>query len=311
MNRCIEALDERARTLAKLRQAGPGITAGAYITDERARSLHAASRDEFTKQWKRTVAALQRAETYYVTADIWEAIATSAASLPADVVIALEHVPATHGWIWLEHPVTLPDAPPLPGNESHATVDLKMRAALWSVGYFENGVPYLTIETFHNLVGDLASKPVIPGRTMIVVLNATLAVQDASLERFMPSYTGQHLELMHYVVRSVVGLFLWIRQTIVVPTAVPLERHAAKRMSRAQIAGDLHVVTLRRKAAEPTAEHGEPVEWSCRWVVSGHWRKQFYPSKDRHEYLWILPFVKGPADKPLKPPDPKVFAVIR
>lgn len=74
---------------------------------------------------------------------------------------------------------------------------------------------------------------------------------------------------------------------------------------------DVHVVTLRR--AEQTEPEGErEVEWSCRWWVRGHWRRQAV-GVDRAERLriWIVPHIKGPEDKPLKPRVPTTYAVTR
>lgn len=40
-------------------------------------------------------------------------------------------------------------------------------------------------------------------------------------------------------------------------------------------------------------------EWSHRWMVTGHWRKQWYAKAEVHRPKWIAPYVKGPDDKPL------------
>lgn len=40
-------------------------------------------------------------------------------------------------------------------------------------------------------------------------------------------------------------------------------------------------------------------DWSHRWLVSGHWRNQWYPSEGVHRPIWIDAFVKGPSDAPL------------
>jgi hypothetical protein len=37
------------------------------------------------------------------------------------------------------------------------------------------------------------------------------------------------------------------------------------------------------------------------WLVRGHIRNQWYPSKEKHELIWVDPYVKGPEDAPLKP----------
>lgn len=74
----------------------------------------------------------------------------------------------------------------------------------------------------------------------------------------------------------------------------------------------IRVVTLRRQApskTEPSAE-GQHTEWSCRWVVDGHWRQQWYPSSEEHRPVWIAPHVKGPDDAPLVLKD-RVYRFVR
>ncbi len=44
------------------------------------------------------------------------------------------------------------------------------------------------------------------------------------------------------------------------------------------------------------------VEWSCRWLVEGHWRKQWYPAKGEHNTIWIDSYLKGPDGAPFKAP---------
>ena len=72
------------------------------------------------------------------------------------------------------------------------------------------------------------------------------------------------------------------------------------------------IVQLRRREYidEENSNKSNPVEWSCRWFVRGHWRNQYYKSENVHKPIWIDPYIKGPEDKPLKEPV-KTFAVIR
>ena len=62
----------------------------------------------------------------------------------------------------------------------------------------------------------------------------------------------------------------------------------------------IRLITLRRSRHD--SEPGLPNtgrDWSCRWVVSPFWRRQWYPSEQRHRMILVGPYVKGPADKPL------------
>lgn len=69
------------------------------------------------------------------------------------------------------------------------------------------------------------------------------------------------------------------------------------------------IVTLRRTASTSN-KPSESVEWHCRWLVRGHWRNQWCPARKMHRLLWIVPYVKGPVDKPLVV-KPKVFNIAR
>lgn len=67
------------------------------------------------------------------------------------------------------------------------------------------------------------------------------------------------------------------------------------------------VVRLRRESSERHVGESEPANYSHRFIVSGHWRNQWYPSGQVHRQIWISPYVKGPEDAPLRVPPRKVY----
>ncbi|MBW6432206.1 hypothetical protein KZ829_00400 [Actinoplanes hulinensis] len=75
---------------------------------------------------------------------------------------------------------------------------------------------------------------------------------------------------------------------------------------RAQKAGlDIHAVRvlhLRRLERDHEAAQDDSAsrEYTCRWMVRGHWRQQWYPSRGVHRPIWINPHIKGPDGKPLR-----------
>jgi len=82
------------------------------------------------------------------------------------------------------------------------------------------------------------------------------------------------------------------------------DRPTRRRAQRANFAipeDGIRVVTLRRLEEHRQADDGPHgmVDWSHRWIVSGHWRNQWYPSDEEHRPKWIEPYPKGPDDKPL------------
>ena len=104
-------------------------------------------------------------------------------------------------------------------------------------------------------------------------------------------------------------LVLTQRITITEQHRVSVLTSSARPVSMEPIVRAVKLRRLRSEAGD--APVPGQVNWAQRWVVSAHWRQQFYPSRNEHRPVLIHPYVKGPADKPLKPPRAKVFAVIR
>jgi hypothetical protein len=117
-------------------------------------------------------------------------------------------------------------------------------------------------------------------------------------------------------------LWMFMDAEITVTRAGSIDRGTRKRfrhaLGREQ---DVNVVLLRRHHAvgEPSGEQ-VPIDWSCQWVVQGHYRHlntYFGPHhhalpgpRDRGRCLtcgsrltWVRPFVKGPEGAPLRSVD--------
>ena len=88
------------------------------------------------------------------------------------------------------------------------------------------------------------------------------------------------------------------------------QRRAAEREGKPVI--DIAVVILRREApARETQDHESDIEWSCHWLVKGHWRRQWHPSLGEHRPIYIDAHLKGDMDKPFRPPRQKLYVVAR
>lgn len=78
---------------------------------------------------------------------------------------------------------------------------------------------------------------------------------------------------------------------------------------------EIRIINLRTKQYTGSGEEGEAegMEWSCRWVVRGHWHTVLVGPRDNQtrEVRWYAPYIKGPADKVLKVPGDIVFNVVR
>lgn len=141
---------------------------------------------------------------------------------------------------------------------------------------------------------------------------------DKSLSRFGPDITAedkatQHAEQLH-LIRWICTASMFVEQDILAADPAPIHSSAIK-----YAAGQLKhepkclVVTLRHQSAEAGAAPSQDnaIDWACRWVVRGHWRRQWFPKRDTHAPVWIHPYVKGPEDRPFKPEKPVVYSVSR
>ena len=92
------------------------------------------------------------------------------------------------------------------------------------------------------------------------------------------------------------------------PLAV-VEKRRPERATRRRLEKDssplavstIRVVDLRRIVEKKEGGDGGTVEveWTHQWIVSGHWRNQWVPSKATHRVVWINAYLKGPPDKPI------------
>jgi len=91
------------------------------------------------------------------------------------------------------------------------------------------------------------------------------------------------------------------------------DRHARKRLEREKFAIEpaVKLITLRRMEEHRAVEHRGEVDWHWQWHVQGHWRNQWYAKEQTNKLKWIEEYVKGPADKPLKPATPILYKVER
>lgn len=113
---------------------------------------------------------------------------------------------------------------------------------------------------------------------------------------------------------NVLKMAAFLRSKFVVCTEVSTPRAILRRTDAVKDDGldfgRVAVVSLRAAAEQPPVGHGrdEPIKWKHRWWVAGHFREQYHPSTQRHEWAWIAPYVKGPQGMPFLE---KVYSVRR
>lgn len=239
---------------------------------------------------------LARAETFYLSADIFDAIDVSSRALPDVEWSNSLWASWPYGFMWLETPFVI--------NPSEAWGRALPVVAL---GWYpstdnEDRRPACEVVSF----GELAGRLITPMYTQLI--------EGGSVAHLAEHPDVEPGATIVRIGRLVTAMFLWMNQRLLVTAHEQAERHARKRAAAIspEIASrGIHVIQLRRTEARGGAAGDGPVEWSCQWIVCGHWRRQFHPSTGERAPMWIVPHVKGPADKPLKTPRPTVFAVVR
>src|SRR5262245_5926484 len=203
-------------------------------------------------------------------------------------------------WWWLE-----PDAKPYQGE---------IRSRWIGVLFFPHadfGVVMWALAGSANQVERMIGTWIVPFETPIEHL-------DRWQHAAFPSGKAEDVHGAESLSLFVVAGLAFLRQRILTTSLEAPERHARRRAERLDARADVHdveVVQLRRKAYQrqlpPVGHEQALVQWTCQWIVSGHWRQQFYQRSATHRPIWIMPFLKGPEYKLLRVPSPRIFAVTR
>ena len=251
---------------------------------------------------------LAAAAVYWVAPDMIDIVEAAAATMPDQPVLATD-LPAPMGFAWL--PFTAGDRG---GNSS-------LRALAWDLEVA--GADRLRISVFTDRAdwlrqtrqpdpGPNVGFALFPSRWHDWTLGRAWEAAYA-LDGQRPETGPVHLRpAWVWLRRFCQALWTLMAEPYVEVTAGHAERPVVRRAQRAGTTAEgLRVVTLRRpRHPSPGDDTSRQVEWSHRWVVSGHWRRQWDPSIAEHRLRYILPYLKGPDDKPVVVKD-TVFALRR
>jgi hypothetical protein len=118
----------------------------------------------------------------------------------------------------------------------------------------------------------------------------------------MNEWIGEHMEVSpSAVVIWIIAMWRLMQQTITDVRTEAVDRPLRKAARKRNMKSDEVSVIALRKRKYIDGEGESNIEWSHRWLVRGHWRKQ--PCKTNGEpdtrVIWIHPHIKGPEDKPL------------
>lgn len=267
-----------------------------YITLTQHKVKNADSRGAAAAEYQ----ALLAAPLYTWRQDLLDAAYSAAQGLPAPVTFSQNLRPSESGLYLFEKAIRIQDcAKPI-------------TAVLWSALTETHTLFWAYIDTTGTTwrdmgpVGAYAVFGLSDGCNALMTGPGVYDAREVQRETDWPRTSSD--ALMRFMLAS----WLWLGQKVVRVDRPDVSRAARKCAARQTVNSSVNVVVLRRSdTSRDNPEHQSHIEYSCQWLVRGHWRKQYYPSSGEHRPLWIEPHIKGPEDKPLKPPTETVYSVSR
>lgn len=247
------------------------------------------------------------ADTYTWSPEILSAVFMASKTIPPTSVLTRAMLPPSlHSWWWFE------GGTPYVGVSRNEDYPHAIGALLLATRDTDECLDVMSFAI--DTTGGIAHP--IPATRWVWPFGASI---ESVLEKHPDHHSGQRLDQstlhVRHFGRIVIAALAWMQQRIISTDSGHIERHRGKQIAREHDVAppaDVKIIQLRRVESqlhEPTPEGADPVEWSCRWIVNGHWRNQ--PYADGPKLIYIMPFVKGPADKPLRVPSHTVYSVNR
>lgn len=241
---------------------------------------------------------LERGDAYYVGPEIARLIDGAAATLPGYTLQA-EHLPSSCGWITLGVPMWPLDVEGV--GAVHTT------ALSWA-GCVDTEPPFrrfVSLETFAD--PGVANRPELRPARFCVGGDLWRFGEDRWHSEGM---VGDDLDFRAQ--RWFAAFLLFLKQSILVSSARAVgTRQEIRRLARRdEHVPVVRVVELRRRDYQQRDEsQPRDVEYTCQWLVRGHWHQ--YHTKDGLQPRWVMPYVKGPSDKPLRVVEKVAYEVVR
>jgi hypothetical protein len=273
-----------------------------------------------TQDWRSAQNCLMIAEPIYVSKDPLEVIRTEASSVPA-WPLRPEDLPTPHGFVCLAEPIPLPNPHPkitprlLAFGWTTSRLLKPGDGALWSKLIDAGGIRPHTegagnAITLHMFFDGLSAEYGNPAHYPWQWYFGASQPHSLEVHRVGGAEVLAWSEAQLLITRS---FFAFVNQRLITTSREVAERSGRRRAEAAGLeVRPVLVVRLRRTQSRATSEALEGArDWTCRWWVGGHWRRQ--PCGEyrlERRPTWIGPYIKGPAHRPIRAAR-RLFAVVR
>jgi hypothetical protein len=251
---------------------------------------------------------LWRGDTIYITADMLHVIMQAAEDLPEELEFDPKTLMSQYGFALFEEAILGKDA----NGETLSVTGIAwecnpVRPEFDIEGIEPGDLKMASIIYFLTDPHDLRDD--VNERFKHQLGRANMPLPPLTLSHVFPLLEGQGapdgslpgMGLVTDIVKLFLAMQILSRQTIGEPQRFRPDRAQRRRIQREypeQPERLITLITLRRKSAKHN-EEPQKIEWSRRWIVRGHWRKQYYPKTKTYDWKYIYEYVKGPEDKPL------------
>ena len=287
---------------------------------------------------------LEQGDTFYMNKRFCELVDLARRTIPDELKFETDWMISPKGFMWLEDPFEIPK-PIMSLEPDVKAVDRIASMRISAIGWERVPETYIDHANRHEkpfilkTLGDL----MVPGAYQFVcflnyrqfnpnagpgfgmwsyfVVNPGSVVLER-IHRFEKNSInsvesaqydeGRVTDVLHEI-RWIYTAMHLMSQKLAATNTQQAQRPARRRMQKAKapFVPIVKVITLRRLEQKGTPGPGREVDWQYQWPVSQHWRNQYYPSTGEHRWVWIEEYVKGPPDKPFKPPQLKIFKAER
>lgn len=251
------------------------------------------------------IETLWRGDTIFITSEMINLITQAAEDLPDDVTFDVRTIMSKYGFVLLEEPIH---------GEDRSGRPVAIAAFAWEITPMFNAATDKMVEAImiYYFVDPFNVQDHYDVELNDMMRDNGIPIPPLALLHMYPAMDGQGLphgdienERGYEITKDTLKLFLAMQmlshQSIGEPVKMRPDRAARKRFAREYPEMPeriITLITLRRKSAPAQKPEGT-IEWSRRWVVRGHWRKQWYPKSKTHGWKYIYEYIKGPDDKPL------------
>lgn len=309
-----------------------------------AANVHVAPKLDYVppESWAAYIKCLAQGELFFMNKKFCSLVDHARLSIPDDMTFDASWVQTRQGFLWIDEPFEVPK------SIDDKDYTLKISAIGWlpitKVTELESGVRYgeydlrslesnaVAFMCFIDLskAGDdtrLAAPDGYGCWSYFTIKHGEKLIDkviafEIYLNSLRPANGASNVPYGEFVdniklheIRWIYTAFYLMAQRLSITFDEDVDRATRRRAEhdKVSVPPKIRVVSLRRleQHKEKVGGVNAPVDWQWQWEVRGHWRNQWCRSTQTHKPLFIEGYIKGPEDKPLKPPGQKLFVAAR